>query len=161
MPTADSAPSTSQVDQPAVREALHVPSSSNFFDGDNGAGMVYRNTEPDLRPFYQHVANSTALRVLVYNGDTDPAINSFVAQAQNPTNLTLTMRLQNPTNLTLTMRLQNPTNLTLTMRLPPQPHRPVTTPAPASCARLRDAPIFTREHLPFLLATPLSASLTC
>ena len=95
----------SQVDQPAVREALHVPSSSNFFDGDNGAGMVYRNTEPDLRPFYKHVANSTALRVLVYNGDTDPAINSFVAQAQNPTNLTLTMRLQNPTHLTLTMRL--------------------------------------------------------
>ena len=126
-----------QVDQPAVREALHVPSASNFFDGDNGAGMVYRSTEPDLRPFYQHVANSTALRVLVYNGDTDPAINSFVAQAQNPT------------------------NLTLTMRLPPQPHRPVSTPAPASCARLRDAPIFTREHLPFLLATPLSASLTC
>ena len=149
MPTAESAPSTSQVDQPAVREALHVPSASNFFDGDNGAGMVYRNTEPDLRPFYQHVANSTALRVLVYNGDTDPAINSFVAQAQNPT------------NLTLTMRLQNPTNRTLTVRLPPQPHRPVSTPAPASCARLRDAPIFTREHLPFLLATPLSASLTC
>ena len=154
MPTADSAPSTSQVDpnpnltltltltksqvdQPAVREALHVPSASNFFDGDNGAGMVYRSTEPDLRPFYQHVANSTALRVLVYNGDTDPAINSFVAQAQNPT------------------------NLTLTMRLPPQPHRPVSTPAPASRARLRDAPIFTREHLPFLLATPLSASPTC
>ena len=131
-----------QVDQPAVREALHVPSASNFFDGDNGAGMVYRSTEPDLRPFYQHVANSTALRVLVYNGDTDPAINSFVAQAQHPA------------NRTLTMRLQNPTNRTLTVRLPPQPHRPVSTPAPASRARLRDAPIFTREHLPFLLATP-------
>ena len=92
-----------------MREALHVPSASNFFDGDNGAGMVYRSTEPDLRPFYQHVANSTALRVLVYNGDTDPAINSFVAQAQHPA------------NRTLTMRLQNPTNLTLTTRLPPQP----------------------------------------
>ena len=68
------------VDQPAVREALHVPATSNFFDGDNGAGMVYSSTEPDLRPFYQHVANSTALRVIVYNGDTDPSINSFVAQ---------------------------------------------------------------------------------
>ena len=59
-----------------------MPATSNFFDGDNGAGMVYQSTEPDLRPFYQHVANSTALRVIVYNGDTDPAINSFVAQAQ-------------------------------------------------------------------------------
>ena len=65
-----------------MREALHVPATSNFFDGDNGAGMVYKSTEPDLRPFYQHVANSTTLRVIVYNGDTDPAINSFVAQAQ-------------------------------------------------------------------------------
>eukprot|EP00964_Phaeocystis_antarctica_P153638 scaffold121999_cov67-Phaeocystis_antarctica.AAC.3 len=54
--------------QPALREALHVPATSNFFDGDNGAGMVYRSTEPDLRPFYQ--------RVIVYYGDTDP----FVAQ---------------------------------------------------------------------------------
>ena len=79
---ADSAPSTTQVDQSSVREALHVPATSNFFDGDNGAGMIYQSTEPDLRPFYQHVANSTALRVIVYNGDTDPAINSFVAQAQ-------------------------------------------------------------------------------
>ena len=59
-----------------------MPATSSFFDGDNGAGMVYKSTEPDLRPFYQHVANSTALRVIVYNGDTDPAINSFVAQAQ-------------------------------------------------------------------------------
>ena len=68
------------VDQPLVRDALHVPATSNFFDGDNGAGMVYRSTEPDLRPFYQYVANHTALRVIVYNGDTDPSINSFVAQ---------------------------------------------------------------------------------
>ena len=45
-----------------------MPATSNFFDGDNGAGMVYRSTEPDLRPFYQ--------RVIVYYGDTDP----FVAQ---------------------------------------------------------------------------------
>ena len=37
-------------------------------------------TEKNLLPFYDHVVRDTSLRVLVYNGDTDPAINSFVAQ---------------------------------------------------------------------------------
>jgi len=68
------------VDQPSVRLALHVPLHSNFFDADNGEGMVYRSTEKNLMPFYQHVAKATPLRVLVYNGDTDPSINSFEAQ---------------------------------------------------------------------------------
>ena len=31
-------------------------------------------------PFYQQVAKTTKLRMLVYNGDADPSINSFVAQ---------------------------------------------------------------------------------
>ena len=66
--------------QSVVRKALHVPTDSNFFNGDNGAGMVYKSTEKNLMPFYQEVAKTTKLRVLVYNGDTDPSINSFVAQ---------------------------------------------------------------------------------
>lgn len=63
-----------------VRTALHVPINSLFFDGDNGAGMVYKQTEPDLLPFYRKVAQKTDLKVLVYNGDADPSINSFVAE---------------------------------------------------------------------------------
>ncbi|EGD82306.1 hypothetical protein PTSG_02974 [Salpingoeca rosetta] len=63
-----------------ARQALHVPVSSTFFNGDNGAGMKYSLTEPDLLPFYEHVVRNTSLRVLVYNGDTDPGINSFVTQ---------------------------------------------------------------------------------
>ena len=63
-----------------VREALHVPTNSLFFDGDNGEGMTYKQTEPDLMPFYRKVAQKTDLRVLVYNGDADPSINSFVAE---------------------------------------------------------------------------------
>ena len=63
-----------------VREALHVPTDSLFFDGDNGEGMVYKQTEPDLMAFYRKVAQKTDLRVLVYNGDADPSINSFVAE---------------------------------------------------------------------------------
>ena len=68
------------VNQSAVRAALHVPADSDFFNGDNGEGMVYKPSEKNLMPFYKEVAATTQLRVLVYNGDTDPSINSFVAQ---------------------------------------------------------------------------------
>lgn len=37
-------------------------------------------TEPNLLPFYASVVQQGNLRVLVYNGDTDPGINSFVTQ---------------------------------------------------------------------------------
>ena len=47
---------------------------------DNGVGMNYTLSEPDLLPFYQHAMTKTDLRVLVYNGDTDPGINSMVTQ---------------------------------------------------------------------------------
>ena len=68
------------VNQSAVRAALHVPTNSLFFSGDNGAGMTYVPTEKNLMPFYQHVAKNTSLRVLVYNGDTDPGLNSQRAE---------------------------------------------------------------------------------
>ena len=61
----------------AVRAALHVPVSSLFYDSDGGG--PYKGSEPNLMPFYRHVAAHTELRVLVYNGDTDPSINSFEA----------------------------------------------------------------------------------
>mmetsp|Transcript_41795 Transcript_41795/g.111392 ORF Transcript_41795/g.111392 Transcript_41795/m.111392 type:complete len:580 (-) Transcript_41795:623-2362(-) len=68
-------------DQQAVREALNVPVESNFFSGDNGDGMTYDVTEPNLMPFYENLAkNNPDVRVLVYNGDADPGINSFVSQ---------------------------------------------------------------------------------
>lgn len=63
-----------------VKAALHVEQDSYFFSGDNGVGLVYNITERNLIPFYQHLALNTSLRVLVYNGDTDPGINSFVTQ---------------------------------------------------------------------------------
>jgi len=69
------------VAQPAVRRALHVAEDANFFSGDNGDGMVYNLTEANLLPFYKSVAlDYPDVRVLVYNGDTDPGINSFVSQ---------------------------------------------------------------------------------
>jgi len=63
-----------------VRMALNVPTNSYFFSGDNGVGFVYSSTEKNLLPFYGNVIVNSSLRVLVYNGDTDPGINSFVTQ---------------------------------------------------------------------------------
>lgn len=58
----------------AVKEAFHV--KSTFFEVDNAEGdFDYTPTEPNLSGFYQEVNGK--LRVLVYNGDTDPAITSF------------------------------------------------------------------------------------
>ena len=37
-------------------------------------------TEPNVLPIYEHARQDPNLRVLVYNGDTDPGINSMVTQ---------------------------------------------------------------------------------
>jgi serine carboxypeptidase-like clade I len=64
---------------PAVQAALHV--EANFFQTDNAEGAFrYTATEPDLRPFYLDVITNSHLRVLVYNGDADPSINSFMTR---------------------------------------------------------------------------------
>lgn len=63
-----------------VKSALNVPPGASFFLTDNGVGFNYELTEKNLMPFYRDVAQNTSLRVLVYNGDTDPGINSFVSQ---------------------------------------------------------------------------------
>ena len=72
------------VNLPEVRKALNVPIDSNWFCADNGLGFVYKVTEKNLMPFYMDVAvgkfASRGLRVLVYNGDVDPSINSLAAQ---------------------------------------------------------------------------------
>jgi len=62
-----------------VHRALKV--QSEFFETDNaGDGFEYTPTEPDLTGFYREVVEQQKLRVLIYNGDTDPAITSFAAQ---------------------------------------------------------------------------------
>jgi len=61
----------------AVHEALHV--KSDFFITDNAEGdFDYTPTEPDVTSFYKEINGK--FRVLIYNGDTDPAITSFAAQ---------------------------------------------------------------------------------
>ncbi len=60
-----------------ISDAFHVKSA--FFEVDNAEGdFEYTPTEPDLEPFYK--AMNGKLKILVYNGDTDPAITSFATQ---------------------------------------------------------------------------------
>ena len=56
----------------AVKQALHVPPTANYFLTDNGVGFNYNLTEKDLMPFYQQIIADKSMRVIVYNGDTDP-----------------------------------------------------------------------------------------
>jgi len=60
-----------------VRAALHVPEDSTFFSIDGGS--FYHSTEPDVSRVFKQGAD-LGLKMLVYNGDTDPSINSFIAQ---------------------------------------------------------------------------------
>ena len=66
----------------AVQEAFHIPRGASFFSVDNAENFNYTPTEPDLTGFYRDVATGKYgnIRVLVYNGDTDPSITSFAAQ---------------------------------------------------------------------------------
>merc|ERR1712216_661230 len=68
------------VNATAVKKALHVSADAHFFTGDNGVGFTYDGTEPDLTPWYKTWATSTDLRVVIYNGDTDPGLNSFIGE---------------------------------------------------------------------------------
>jgi len=63
-----------------VRVALNVPVNANFFSADNGNGFNYQLTEPSILPFINDAISQYNLRVLAYNGDTDPSINSFATQ---------------------------------------------------------------------------------
>jgi len=68
------------IEHPSVKRVLGVAPDALMFMGDNGAGLPYTLTEKNLLPFYEHVVLGTDLRVLIINGDTDPTLDSFVAQ---------------------------------------------------------------------------------
>jgi len=59
---------------------LHYAPDSFYFSQDNAHGFVYVPDIKELLPFYKEVVSKGALRVLVYNGDTDPSLNSFRGQ---------------------------------------------------------------------------------
>ena len=60
-------------------QALNVDPSSNFFSGDNGVGFNYTLTERSVFRVFE-AAIAKGLKVLVYNGDTDPGVNMEAIQ---------------------------------------------------------------------------------
>lgn len=65
---------------PIVKKALNVPVDAVFFQCDNGAGFSYWGDQQDLVSWYKEIITENKLRILVYNGDTDPCINAFDSQ---------------------------------------------------------------------------------
>ena len=51
-----------------VRKALNIQPNNRFNSADNGVGMNYTLTEPNVLPIYEHARQDPKLRVLVYNG---------------------------------------------------------------------------------------------
>lgn len=45
-----------------------------------GNDFQYNHTEKDLIEWYKEIIATNSLRILVYNGDTDPCINAYQAQ---------------------------------------------------------------------------------
>jgi len=68
------------LDNELVKDAINVPRDAKIFSGDNGDGFTYNMTEKNLLPFYQELVMNTSVRVLVYNGDTDPCLDSLSGQ---------------------------------------------------------------------------------
>lgn len=63
-----------------VRAALHIQPDNRFNSADNGVGMNYTLTEPNVLPIWDTARQMEGFRALAYNGDTDPGINSMVTQ---------------------------------------------------------------------------------
>jgi hypothetical protein len=63
-----------------VKTALNVPLDADFFQCDNGEDFTYNLTETDLISWYKEIIATNTLRILVYNGDTDPGIMAYQAQ---------------------------------------------------------------------------------
>eukprot|EP01065_Artemidia_motanka_P025673 TRINITY_DN30652_c0_g1_i1.p1 TRINITY_DN30652_c0_g1~~TRINITY_DN30652_c0_g1_i1.p1 ORF type:complete len:499 (+),score=176.12 TRINITY_DN30652_c0_g1_i1:75-1571(+) len=61
-----------------VRAALGLAPGANFFNVD-GSWPQYKSTVGTVLPIYKKAVDA-GLRVMIYNGDTDPAINSMLAQ---------------------------------------------------------------------------------
>lgn len=66
---------------PSVRSAFHVPLDAHYFSADNGVGFNYTLTERNVLRIYKRILDETSLRVLIYNGGTDPGINMFITQS--------------------------------------------------------------------------------
>jgi len=63
------------IEHPKVREALHVAPDAYYMNADGWE--AYNFTEPYLAPLFKEFALETDLRVLIFNGDVDPAVDPW------------------------------------------------------------------------------------
>lgn len=69
------------VSLPEVKAALHVAADATFNSFDNGAGFVYNLTWESNLPLMRRLqTGADGVRVMVYEGETDPSISSVKAQ---------------------------------------------------------------------------------
>ena len=66
---------------PEVKAALHVAPNSNYWSFDNGEGFVYNVSWPTGLPLMRRLqTGADGIKVLVYNGETDPSVSSVRSQ---------------------------------------------------------------------------------
>lgn len=67
---------------PATKAALHVAPDAQYESADNGNGFVYNVTFASALPLIRRLQTGVdGVRVLVYNGETDPSVSSVRSQA--------------------------------------------------------------------------------
>ena len=66
---------------PETKAALHVAENANFWSFDNGEGFIYNVSWPSNFPLLRRLQTGVdGIRVLAYNGETDPSISSVKTQ---------------------------------------------------------------------------------
>ena len=69
------------ITRPDVKAALHVAPDSVYHSFDNGEGFVYNVTWPTGLPLMRRLQTGVdGVKVLVYNGETDPSVSSIKSQ---------------------------------------------------------------------------------
>lgn len=68
------------LERDVVKLALHIPMNAKYYQVDNAIGFPYVSEENDLIQWYKDIIQENKLRILIYNGDTDPGINTFKVQ---------------------------------------------------------------------------------
>ena len=73
---------TKWITNPAVKAALHVAPDASYHSADNGVGFVYNLTWASNLPLLRRLqTGKDGVKVLIYNGETDPSVSSVKSQA--------------------------------------------------------------------------------
>ena len=69
------------ITSPATMAALHIPAGAVYHSADNGNGFVYNLTWASNLPLLRKLqTGKDGVKVLIYNGETDPSVSSVKSQ---------------------------------------------------------------------------------